>query len=85
MTSPAQEGERIVEVFAVDHSKTLCGQSLTEIVVLIIEMVICFQSQVAVATEKVFYVEITDKRGVGRALVAVSEIAVDKKTIVEKA
>ena len=48
-------------------------------------MIICLEPKIAVAAQKIFYIEISHKCGLRRATVAIAEIAVHKKTVVEEA
>ena len=47
LTPSSEKTEGIVEILAVDHSNTLRRECLTQIIVLIIELIISFQTQIA--------------------------------------
>ena len=79
-----QEGEDIVKVALEHHSYALCGQSATQIVVLVIVAVVGFETYRSGAVEEIFDVKVAYERVVVKRFVAVAEVAVEQQAVVEQ-
>ena len=85
MACATQETENVVEIVFEHDANALGGSCCAHVVVLIVIMIIGFQSDSALTVEKILDIEVADKLiGIER-LVAVAEIAVEQQAIVEKA
>ena len=73
-----------VEVVLIHHTYALCGEGGAHGIVAVVEVVVGLESQVAILGEQVFDIEVANE--VGRAIlaVAIAEVAVDNKAVIEQ-
>ena len=68
------------------HAYTLSGEGALDVVVLVVEVVVSLEANVAVLCEQILYIEVAYEVGVSgiHRVVAVAEVAVEEQSVVEQ-
>ena len=76
--------EKIVEVVFKHHSYALSGQSIADVIVLVVVAVVCFKADISVFGQKILNVKVADKAVVVHCSIAIAEVSVEQKSVVKQ-
>ena len=78
--------EGVLEIEFKFHTHALSGHCAAHIIILVVEVIICLESQGAPSVEQILYIEITYEIAVAgvHAIVAITEVTIEYQSIVEQ-
>ena len=83
LPAPEESGQKSIEISFVKDAYALCGKSRPQVVILVIEMIVGFQSKCAGGIEQLFKIEISYECGVGCSAIPITYVSIEKQTVIE--